>query len=49
MNRSSKIFVEHALEGYGFEVRPKGDWCTARSVTSTFFFSIIGIRFIIFY
>ena len=31
MNRSSKIFVEHALEGYGFELRPKGDWYSALS------------------
>ena len=37
MNRSSKIFVELALEGYSFQLRPKSDWYSALSYYHVFF------------
>ena len=38
MHESSKIFVEHALQEYSFELRPLSAIGKARSVISTSFF-----------
>ena len=47
LRESSKIFVEHALQGYSFELRPISAIGTASSVTSTLFFLLQEFAFII--